>query len=236
MKHSLVFTVAILAAISTAVPQEIYRMPEGDDPTHLTPPSVEHSGELEYMVLLQEKLLSRWGRGQCGTMLAMPAFTGEYCVSIYEETKGGEDAAAAKDESKEYIATSAKASGNLFFGLESKKRGEPVREIEITHTERKISPELAVAFQRVWARAILQTRYPQAEPPQTSDGISYRFSVLVEIGDISGEAHNPEKGIGKEMAEIGHKLYDYVSGEETMGKKEEDELIARLRDLEKKLP
>ena len=231
MKPSAIFIVVLLFVIKAGASQDFYRLSEGEEPKSLTPPSIY--GELDYDTLLKDKLLGRYGRGQLGTMLVMPAFTAEYCVSIYGPVKSNNYSLDSKfEEQQEIIATAAKASCNLYGWLQRKKDGEKVSDVEVTHSTRKVSRELAVAFQRVWSRAILRTRYPDVVPPRIMDGISYRFSVVLGIGEICGEAHNPEKGHGKDMAEIGHKLYNFVTSNNPKGKKEEDDLILSLQHLE----
>jgi hypothetical protein len=233
MKSPPIFICAFLAAICVSAKEPLFRLPEGESPNHLSPPSI--NGDLDYEILLNDKLLSRWGRGHHGTMLAMPAFTGEYCVSIYEEDTKDLSGGSKSDEPKTFTATTARASRNLFGWLQEKKRDDRVSDVEITHHSRAVSRDLAVAFQRVWARAILQTRYPSAVPPAISDGISYRFSVVLDIGEISGEARNPEGTLAVEMANIGFALYELVTGSNAATKGTEEDLIKRLQSLEKRL-
>lgn len=174
------------------------------------------------------QLLGRYGRGQMGTMLAMPAFLGEYCVSIYEDAGEG-------DKASIYTATAAKASKNLYAWIQQKQGGEKVDEIEVQHNSRNVSREFAVAYQRVWGRAVLGTRYPNKRPYATSDGIAFRFSTLFGSQEIYGETVNPEKGFCADLARVGYRIFEFVMQDNPEAKRTEADLIRELNALEKQL-
>jgi len=225
-------TLVLIAAVSSASGQEFYRMPEGGEPVFLSPPNVD--GDLEYEIMLNEKLLSRYGRGSLGTLLVLPALTPEYCVSIYEPSEVAQASVESGAVGRgEFVASAAKASRNLHAWIQGKKRGEYLSDVEVSYKYRKISRELAVAFQRLWARSILMTRYPQAVPPPVADGITFRFSVVMEIGEISGEARNAEKRVAWEMAMIGVRLFEYVMDEELDAEETESKLIEAIHTLDR---
>jgi hypothetical protein len=231
MRFPSILTAAFLSFASLASSQDFYERPPGSEPvTHLVPPYIDQytEGYWGFKGILNTQLLRRYGCGQFGTMLAMPAFTGEYCVSIYEIGEG--------DETIVYTATAAKSSQNLSAWIQQKNQGEKVDEIEVRHNSRNVSREFAVAYQRVWARAVLGARYPSKAPYPTSDGITFRFStILSRSQEIFGEASNPEKGFCADLVDVGLRIFHFVMQDDPKNKDTEVDLIRALKTLEKQL-
>ena len=235
MKTAVAFLLAAFAPTLPLLAEDFYQLPKGGPLDYLIPAKVDP--DLDYEATLREKLLSAFGRGQLGAMLAQPAFTGEYCVSLYLRD-ADQTESSKKDNPPRFVAVAAAASRSLYSWTFRKKTNEQPTDVIISHRSRDVSRELAVAFQRVWARAILQTRYPQVDSgPAARDGISYRFFVCLDTcGDIGGNAHNPEPGlIPYEMARIGHQFYDFVMNESGTSPVQESDLIEALQKLEKRL-
>ena len=226
--RSILLLVAFLLFPSATVPgAEIYEAPRGDGPpSHLIP--VPPAGGDTYEALIHKHLISRFGSGGFGTMLVLPSFAPERCVSIYSE---------GEVEKRTYIAIAAKTSENLFVWATKKARNEPVEEIHVTHKSKAISPKLAFAIQRVWAHALLLTRYPTNEWEGELDGVTYRFSVFVGgLGDLHGQCYSPRDGLRLQLVEMGSALWDLVEPDKTSKALTEDQLIERLKKLEATIP
>lgn len=230
MRFPSILAGAFLSFASLANGQDFYERPYGSNPDHLVPPwhNQDVEGYWGYNGLLFKHLLGPYGCGQMGSMLAMPAFTGEYCVSIYEEE--GE-----RDKASVYTATAGRCSQNLYVWIQEKNEGKKVNEIEVQHNSRTVSREFAVAYQRVWARAVLGTRYPSQVPYSTSDGISFLFSTGFGSQTIYGETSNPEKGFCADLVDVGFRIFKFVMQDDPKYEDTEADLIRDLKALEKQL-
>ena len=206
---------------------DIYEAPPGKrSPSHLVP--VPPAAGNRYEALIHEHLISKWGDGSFGTMLLLPSFGPERCVSIYEVGENGK---------KTYMAVAAKTSENLFVWATKKARNEPVEEIHVTTKSKVISSKLAFAIQRVWAHALQLTRYPASAQELATDGVTYRFSVFVGgLGDLHGQCHSPRDGLPMQLVEMGSALWDLVGSDKTSETLTEDQLIERLKKLEATIP
>lgn len=208
----------------------------GEAPSHLVPVNRLFG---EYNTALHHLLVAKYGSGGFGTMLVLPAFSSEWCVSIYRDPDEDENNATSEDGSrsnagKKYTAVCAKAASSIWSALGEKELDEDRwKQIQVATQSRPISAELAVAVQRVWARAILLTRYPRKAPRGTTDGAYFRFSVFLGgIGDIEGECHSPEAGILQDLVDVGCALRTLVETQDSAASDHEQRLITRLRNLE----
>ena len=105
--------------------------------------------------------------------------------------------------------------------------------------DRKISRDLAVAIQRVWAKALLLTRYPETSQMVDIgfDGTTYQFSVLAGgRGTMGGETWSLDQGLPFDLTNIGLDLVAFARQDAKGKKMTEKQLIARLRKFEATIP
>jgi hypothetical protein len=218
------FFIATILLWCRAVAADFYEAPSGAAPSHLVP--VPPGAGDPYETLIHEHLIARWGSGGFGTMLVLPSFKPEYCVSIYPD----------EPEEQRYVAVVARVSESLWNWSRRKLRNEPVNAVQVTHKSRPVSRPLAAALQRVWVLALQRTRYPVAVPPDIEDGVVYRFSVFVTgLGDLHGQCHSPQGGLPRDLADFGRALCDFVETDDPSSGATEEQLIERLKALELKI-
>lgn len=204
-------------------------------PNHLTP--VDYSPE-GYSTKSIDKLLFLTDTIICiGRFVCRPSFNPDTCVSVHRQIPkslenrkndvddpfGGE---SVPDNEWTYFITYTRASEKRASSTDGNKP------IKVVRTDREISFELAVAIQRVWAKALCLTRHP-ANAIGMTDGTTYQFTAFVGgLGDISGETWSPRRGLPAELVSIGNALAEFV------GKKDAKEkpLIERLKAFEAKIP
>ncbi len=221
----LITVISILLLLGPgAIAADFYEASAASAPSHLVP--VPPAAGDPYETLIHQHLISRWGSGGFGSMLALPSFSPEYCVSIYADAP----------EQRRYVAVVARTSESLWAWRLRKARNEPVTEIHVTHKSRQVSLRLAAALQRVWALSLQRTRYPTAALPCIEDGVTYRFSVFVAgLGDLHGQCHSPADGLPRELADFGSALCEFVETDNPSKGTTEEQLIERLKKLESKL-
>jgi hypothetical protein len=148
-------------------------------------------------------------------------------------------ASGTKDSEDRYSVTVTAAVESI-WGARSKaeKTGKPVC-VKIDRARREISRNLAVAIQRVWAKALLLTRYP-AVPEKKGlvfgsglDGTTYQFSTRLNgFGAIEGKTWSPTKGLPLELTRMGLDLVSFARQDASGKKMTEESLIDRLKKLE----
>jgi hypothetical protein len=205
--------------------------------------------------------------GTLGRMLFRSSFSPEYCLSVdvehaehpaekdepttpsgdpfastlFRSEKSGLQVVSYGQNRKEdrYRITVTTAAKRIYGALGKKdKNGGPVR-VRIERVDREISRDLAVAIQRVWAKALLRTRYPAPIKygPIGLDGTIYQFSVFVRgFGTLAGEMWSPREGLPNELTKVGGDLVSFARQDEKGKKMAEKQLIDRLRKLEATIP
>ena len=107
--------------------------------------------------------------------------------------------------------------------------------------DRKVSRDLAVAIQRVWTKALLLTSYPATIESRCwssiKDGTRYQFSVFARgLGTLEGQTHSPERGLPRELTNIGLDLIAFAR-QDAKGKTiTEETLVNRLKKMEATIP
>ena len=140
------------------------------------------------------------------------------------------------DEEKTYVITVTSASKSIWGLLPENSETNKDTDIGTSRIDRKISLGLAVAIQRVWAKALHLTRYPSGLS-NGLDGTTYQFSVWVRgLGNLQGETWSPERGLPRDLVTIGSDLIDFVRKDARSEELTEQALIKRLEKLESKLP
>lgn len=204
----------------------------GNEPNHLTPVSPDPD---EYVVLTR-KLLSVTS-GDFGRMTVRPLFRPEYSISVdgtltpKQTSKSGR--LGLPDNAYSYVLVATSVVGRSIWMCmpeNTTKKYKPV----IVKKKRTISYNLAVAIQRVWAKSILQTRYPKNDTT-CLDGVAYEFSLYYRgMGTIYGETWSPDAPLPKALVVLGDELYRCASNPKKP--LNERDLIKRLKDLEAKIP
>ena len=106
---------------------------------------------------------------------------------------------------------------------------KPKKDIDVP-----IDVDFAIAVQRAWATMLLKSRYPE-KAFRGLDGWEVEFSVWVAgAGDIYGFAWSPEKGLPKELMDLGVSLGDYCKAPESERLGRHDKLVRRLQEFEQK--
>ena len=221
--------VAILLCVASAASAQLFlEAASGDEPPHLVP--VDPRGD-SYAERIAKHLSV--ATGECGQMLELPSFSPESWVGVHAEVSrelaekhGGHW--MVPDKEKKFTLTLLEASENLYYTMAENNDEKKTKDVRVKRTDRAISLELAVALQRAWAAAILQTRYASKSSVGT-DGTTFEFGVWVRgLGYLRGKTWSPETGAPKELVEIGTDLRKLASNP-NMG---EADVIARLRKLE----
>ncbi len=189
-------------------------------------------------------------------MLVKPSFHREYCLSVDAQIpkssleKHGEKYLVPEEEQNYFLALTV-ASGSLWdLANAYPSKTNTVRVVPVVRTDRAISLALAVAIQRVWAKALMLTRYPLCSSGGY-DGIKYQFFVRVPgIGALEGETWSPQHGLPLALSQIGNELVAFVNQDAKIGadliplvhqdrKPEimtEEMLIQKLKSIEAKIP
>jgi hypothetical protein len=217
-------------------------------PNHLVPINSFMTGYPNgYDVLLVKHLFVT--EGSLGRMLVRPSFSPEFCLSVDAEQvkhsdQEGSRSVASKEkvEQDRYRITVTTAAENIWYARR-RADGKPVH-VKIERTERKISRDLAVAIQRVWAKALLLTRYPAypeagevAVAEEGFDGTTYQFSVHASgSGTMEGETWEPKQGLPLQLTNIGLDLVAFARQDAKGKKMTEKQFIDRLRKLESAIP
>ena len=144
-----------------------------------------------------------------------------------------------KEEENRYsitVTTAVKSIWGARWKAEENKK--PIL-VKIERVDRKINRDLAVAIQRVWAKALLLTRYPATtqNAQRSFDGTTYQFSVGVcGFGTLEGETWSPKRGLPLDLTNIGLDLVAFARLDANGKKMTEKQLIDRLRKLESTIP
>lgn len=226
----------ILLAGASLSGAEFYEvMKGGKQPNHLVPvlPLDDYDHRISKLLFLAD--------GRCGRMVVRPSFEPEYCLSVHAEitedsVKTHEEWEMVPDEEKVYVMTVTSASESIWDSLSQSREETNDTDIEISRVDRRISRDLAVAIQRVWAKGLQLTRYPSA-PQNGLDGTMYQFSVWVRgLGELRGETWSPQRGLTHDLVGVGLDLIAYVRQDSGDQQFTEEELIKKLQKLESKIP
>jgi hypothetical protein len=248
MRSALFCAVIVAIGVGRSLGADFFATSMEIVPNHLVPIQSFLTGfPSDYDKLLVKHLIVT--EGSLGRMLVRPSFSAEFCLSVDAEQVQKSDqessrsaASKEKGEQDRYRITVTTAAENIWYAR-ARADGKPVH-VQIERTERKISRDLAVAIQRVWAKALLLTRYPAypeagevAVEEEGCDGTTYQFSVHASgSGTMEGETWQPQQGLPRQLTNIGLDLVAFVR-QDTKGKKmTEKELIDRLRKLESTIP
>jgi hypothetical protein len=227
MKYLCIF-IAILT--SQAYASSFYTAEHAKEPDHLLPldyPSSDYDALID-KVLCQE--------GRIATYIARPSFSPESCLVVQEEipkeaVQKHRGHWMVPDEEKNYLIIVRRAKQSLWYSMAQNNDEKKDKAVEISESRRKISPAFAIAIQRVWARILLQTRYPQGSTIAL-DGTTLQFSTWVKgLGTLHGQTWSPEAGLTAELASLGGALVDFTEN----GSIDADPLVQRLQAFEAKV-
>lgn len=201
---------------------DFYSAREGPEVDHLEPisPSQEEYDRRIDLHLRPD--------GEFARMIVRPSFQPEYYFGIEEKS-----APHQADGKKRYFISTSEAAESLYYTMAENNDERRTKKVSIRYTEREISRDLAVATQRVWAKMLLNTRYP-ATYQLVLDGVNYRFGVWVRgLGSIYGETWSPSKPMTSGLASLGQDIFEFGSKK---SKLTEADLIAKLRRFETSIP
>lgn len=135
-------------------------------------------------------------------------------------------------QEKQYFITVTEIPHGLWNTMIEARRSTPEETIEVQRVTREISLELAVAIQRVWARMLIQTKYPRGYR-SVMDGVFYDFSGFVlGLGLLHGQAHSPDSNLLLELISKGREIREFAANKEL----NEESLILGLHAFEKTIP
>ena len=223
-----ILKLAISFALSAA---EFYEVKSGQEPNHLVPTRTP----MDYESKVAQSLFQT--AGDFGRMVVLPSFESEFCLSVHADISEASIKQhggwwLVPDGEKTYIMTVTSASESI-WGSNEKTNATA---IQITRIDKKISLDLAVAIQRVWAKALHLTRYPSAAS-NGLDGTTYLFSVWVRgLGVLQGETWSPEHGLPRDLVAAGTDLTAFVRQDARGKKLTEQGLMKKLTKLESKIP
>ena len=235
MQTPLLTGLIALVASSSLFGAEFYQVKGGGQPNHLVPSPAPG----EYESRIAEHLFVTDGR--FGRMVVRPSFENEVCLSVHADIP---EASISKhdgwwmvpDDEKTYVMTVTTASKSIWGSISQNGEKTNATVIHISRTDKKISLELAVAIQRVWAKALHLTRYPSVAS-NGYDGTTYQFSVWVRgLGELQGETWSPQHGLPRGLVTIGTDLIVFVRQDANGKGLTEQSLIKNLEKLESKIP
>ena len=215
---------------------EFYKVVQrGQEPNHLVPARApgDYESKIAELLFLTD--------GRFGRMVVRPSFGPEFCLSVHADIseasiKKHEGWWMVPDEEKTYIMTVTSASKSIWGSIPPNSATNSDTDVKISRMDRKISLDLAVAIQRVWAKALHLTRYPSAASNGV-DGTTYQFSVWVRgLGDLQGETWSPGRGLPSDLVAIGSDLIAFVRQDAKGRELTEKELVKRLQKFESKIP
>lgn len=97
-----------------------------------------------------------------------------------------------------------------------------------------IDIDFAMAVQRAWATMLLKSRYPE-KSFLGADGYNAEFSAWVgSAGGVYGYTWSPERGLAKEMVDLGFALADYCKAPAAERTRRREQLMTRLKEFEEK--
>lgn len=236
--RSIAFSVAILVlVVGRSFGEEFLELGNELHPNHLVPmrSSMQEKRRLlgDYDELLVKYLFVT--DGGLGRMLVRPSFSPEFCLSVdIMEPTGTSD---SKEEDRYTITVTVAVNRIWRARREAERTGEPM-DVKIERFDREISRDLAVAIQRVWAKALLLTRYPAPteETWTCFDGTTYQFSVSRGGGLLEGQTWSPKRSLPLDLTNIGLELVAFARSDEESKKTTEAQLIEKLRKLESTIP
>jgi hypothetical protein len=236
MQNFLLTGVFMLVTSISLSGAEFYQvMKGGRQPNHLvpTPAPGDYESKIAKLLFLTD--------GNFGRMVARPSFEAEFCLSVHADIsessiKKHDGWWLVPDEEKTYVMTVTSASENIWGSIPQNSKTNKDTDIKISRIDRKISLDLAIAIQRVWAKALHLTRYPSV-PSNGLDGTTYQFSVWVRgRGDLQGETWSPELGLPRDLVTMGTELIAFVRQDAKGKELTEKDLIKQLKKLESKIP
>jgi hypothetical protein len=233
---------AVLLFSRVSARGEFYEVPNGKAPSHLVPPdggSTEYKREIEQRLFQERAQKNKRKVSPLAIMLKLPSFEPEASLILNEEISHAD--ATKSDAShllpgakKRYVLTVSRAKSSIWGELQ-RNSGKRKKEVQVERIDREISRELAIAIQRVWAKALHLTRYP-SHRSSGLDGTKYVFTVWVHgFGFMEGETWSPEKGLPRELVDMGKSLMIFVE-EDSQTKSTEKSLIEKLRRFEEAIP
>lgn len=225
-----------MAASGPAFGVEFYEVKDGKQPNHLVPIDPHQD---EYDQRLAKHLFVT--DGSFGRLLVRPSFEAEFCVSVHADIAEASIKKhggwwAVPDEEKTYFITVTTASESIWHSMAGQKDRKRSIKVKTSRVDRKIGLELAVAIQRVWAKALHLTHYPSVAS-NGLDGVTYQFSVAVHgLGNLHGQSWSPDRGLPRELTDVGLDLVAF-GRQDAKGKQiTEQQLIDKLRKLESTIP
>ena len=177
--------------------------------------------------------------GDFGRMVGKVSFEPEFCLSVHADIPKSSiekhrEQSLVPDEEKTYVMTLTLALESIWDSRAS-NNGQ-TNEIKVSRIDRSISLDLAVAIQRVWGKALQLTRYASGSHGGY-DGATYQFSVWVRgLGIMQGETWTPQRGLPRELVNMGNDLIAFVRQDAKGKQMTEQELIKKLKKLESKIP
>lgn len=152
-----------------------------------------------------------------------PSFGSEFSLAVQSEK--------SDDGRTVYSMTASFASESLWYSMKERIDRKDDKEVTVSRTDRTISRELAITIQRVWALAILETRYPDKVFP-ILDGTSHHFSTFVRgVGKIHGRTRAPLGGTAKKLILMAEEITKFATDSDIA----EAEILQQLRALESDL-
>ncbi len=203
----------VLAFSATGTAADFFEVDIGNTtPNHLVP---EDHPQDRYDERISDHLFVT--SGNIARYVQRPSFGAEYSLAIQSiKSDGG---------STIYSMTASFASESLWYSMKEDK------EVAVTRSDRTISQDLAISIQRVWALALLETRYPEKVFP-ILDGTSHHFSTFVRgLGKIHGKTRSPFGGTPKKLISIAEELTNFTSDSAVA----EAEILEQLSVLESEL-
>ena len=237
MKRFLVAAIALVAATRVALSDDFFEAGSEQHTSHLVPIGSFMDGFLaDYDELLAKHLFA--GKGRCGRMLVCPSFSPEYCLSVDEYPRRERQPGIAKGVVR-YMLVVTTAAESIWYERQRAGGGEKPVHVQVSRVEREISRDLAVAIQRVWAKALLLTKYSPATNTGGGvfDGIRYQFSVWASgRGMLAGQTHSPEQGMPRELVNLGLEIVAFAKREAASNATTEQQLVEKLRKFEATIP
>ncbi len=161
--------------------------------------------------------------GNIARYVQRPSFGPEYSLAIQSNKSDG--------GSTVYSMTASFASESLWYSMKERNDRKEEKEVAVTRSDRTISRDLAISIQRVWAFALLETRYPEKVFPML-DGTSHHFSTFVRgLGMIHGRTRSPLEGTPKKLISIAEELTNFTTDSSIA----EAEILEKLRAFESEL-
>ena len=197
----------------------------GEQPNHLVPVTPRSD---TYIKLVEEKLLVT--PADYGRMIFRPSFSGEFAVSVY----GDNYTESYPREPLVFHITLTKAKDSIWYSMPENNGQKKQESTAIIRIDIIIDKTLAVAIQRAWATMLLKTRYP-LKAYAGCDGYEAEFSVFVRcIGDLYGEIWSPDRGLPKEMVELGLALKDFCETPSDQRPAKQQKIMSQLASFTRK--